>query len=248
MSLFRPKLWTAAGGALVIAAGGLAACSGPAEEPSAAPPGAHAGEAGEGEGGEAGANSAYDAISADSRTALRLAHLKGFMLVAREAAPVEGEAAAAALAGQGMLEVYDPAKETYDAAGVDEAVLRRAAESGTPATLNAAISELDRAARDAGGDPAEVVKGLTSISTGLYRLVIVEDTVDPVEYQHALGAAMAAQAAAARAGGLSSVRDDLDAFVGLWPQVTAPDSAETAPSVSEVQAQASRIELALSGL
>ena len=250
MSLFRPKLWTAAGGALVIAAG-LAACSEPAEEPASAPasaPSSAAGEAGEGEGGEAGANSAYDAVSAESRTALRLAHLKGFMLVAREAAPVEGEDAAAALAGQGMLEVYDPAKATFDAAGADEAVLRRAAESGAPAALNAAIAELDRAARDAGGEPAEVVKGMIRIATGLYSLVIVDDTVDPVEYQHALGAAMAAQAAAARAGGLSSVRDDLEAFVALWPQVTAPDTVEEAPAVSEVQAQASRIELALSGL
>ena len=70
----------------------------------------------------------------------------------------------------------------------------------------------------------------------------------PLWLLHALGAAMAAESVAARAGGLSSVRDDLDAFVALWPQVTAPETAEAAPGVGEVQAQASRIELALSGL
>ncbi|GAD60079.1 hypothetical protein [Brevundimonas abyssalis] len=166
--LFRPRLWTAAGSALLIA--GVAACSdqgGEAPAQAATPP-ASAAEEGEGEGGEAGAVSAYGAVPAESLLALRLQHLKGFFLVAQAASPVEGEASAAALAGQGMLEVYDPAKADYDAAGVDEVVLRRAAESGSTGALNAAITELDRAARLAGGDAGAVVRGLLNISTGLY--------------------------------------------------------------------------------
>ena len=39
---------------------------------------------------------------------------------------------------------------------------------------------------------AEVVTGLVRIATGLYSLVVVDDMVDPIEYQHALGAALAA--------------------------------------------------------
>lgn len=250
MSSFRPKLWTVAGGALVIAAGGLAACSDQAAETEpavASTPAAASGE-GEGEGGEAAPASAYDAVDEASRVALRLAHLKGFFLVARAAAPVEGEDAAAALAGQGMLEVYDPAKADYDSAGVNEALLREAAQTGSPSALEAAIGELDRAARGAGGDPAQVVKGMVTISAGLYALVVTDGFVDPIEYQHALGAAMAAKSVADHEASLIPVRDELADFVELWPQVTAPEAVAEAPAPGLVQAQASRVELALSGL
>ena len=246
--LFRPRLWTAAGSALLIA--GVAACSDQSGETPAqptTPPVSAAGE-GEGEGGEAGAASAYGAVPAESMLALRLQHLKGFFLVAQAASPVEGEASAAALAGQGMLEVYDTAKADYDAAGVDEDVLRRAAESGSTGALNAAITELDRAARQAGGNAADVVTGLLNISPGLYALVVTDDGVDPIEWQHSYGAALAAQQVAARDGALRPVRDEIDAFVANWTDVTAPtDPAEATPP-GELQAQASRIELSLSGL
>ena len=254
MSLFRPKLWTAAGGALLIAATGLAAC-GQADDAAKTDttPAATAGEGegGEGEGGEAGAVSAYDAVPAESKAALQLAHLKGFFLVAQAVAELGGELAeaeAAALAGQGMLEVFDPQKADFAASGVDEQVLRRAAEAGTPATLNAAVSELDRAARDAGGDGAQVVKGMLSIANGLYGHVVTPDGVDPIEWQHSYGAALAAQSIAERDGELAPVRKDIDAFVALWPSVAAPEAAADAPAQGAVSAQASRIELALQGL
>lgn len=244
--LFRPRLWTAAGSALLIA--GVAACSDQGGEATAQPPAPPASAAGEGEGGEAGAADAYGAIPDESRTALRLQHLKGFFLVAQAASPVEGEEAAAALAGQGMLEVYDPAKADYDAAGVDEAVLRRAAGSGSTGALNAAITELDRAARLAGGNAGDVVTGLLNISTGLYALVVTEDGVDPIEWQHSYGAALAAQQVAARDGALRPVRGEIDAFVANWTDVIAPTDPAGAPPPGALQAQASRIELSLSGL
>ncbi|MFN3537264.1 MAG: hypothetical protein ACK4Y4_07460 [Brevundimonas sp.] len=246
--LVRPRLWTAAGSALLIA--GAAACTdqgGAAPAQPTAPPASAAGE-GEGEGGEAGAADAYGAAPAESLTALRLHHLKGFFLVAQAAAPVEGEESAAALAGQGMLEVYDPAKAVYDAAGVNEAVLRRAAESGSAGALNAAIVELDRAARQAGGNAGDVVTALLNISTGLYSLVVTEDGVDPIEWQHSYGAALAAQQVAARDGALRPARQEIDAFVANWTSVTAPADPAEATSPGALQAQASRIELTLSGV
>ena len=147
-----------------------------------------------------------------------------------------------------MLEVYDPAKADYDAAGVDEDVLRRAAESGSTGALNAAISELDRAARQAGGNAADVVTGLLNISTGLYALVVTDDGVDPIEWQHSYGAALAAQQVAARDGALRPAREEIDAFVANWSDVTAPTNPSEATPPGELQAQASRIELSLSGL
>lgn len=243
--LFRPRLWTAAGSALLIA--GVAACSDQTGSPAQpTPPPASA--AGEGEGGEAGVGDAYGAVPAESLAALRLHHLKGFFLAAQAAAPVEGADAAAALAGQGMLEVYDPARAAFEATGVDEAVLRRAADSGSTGALNAAIVELDRAARQAGGNAADVVTGLLNISTGLYALVVTDDGVDPVEWQHSYGAALAAKAVADRDGALRSVRGDIDAFVANWSGITAPADPAEAAAPGALQAQASRIELSLSGL
>lgn len=254
MSLFRPKLWTAAGGALLIAASGLAACSqadDAAKTDTTPAATAGEGEGGEGEGGEAGATSAYDAVPAPSKAALQLAHLKGFFLVAQAVAKPGGEQAeaeAAALAGQGMLEVFDPQKADFASAGVNEQVLRRAAEAGSASALNSAVAELDRAARDAGGDNAAVVRGMLSIANGLYGHVVTADGVDPVEWQHSYGAALAAKSIADRDGKLAAVRNDMNAFVALWPTVTAPEAPADAPAPGAVSAQASRIELALQGL
>jgi hypothetical protein len=86
-----------------------------------------------GEAGETGARGAYDTVPADSRRALRIAHLKGFVLAAQAAAPVQGEAAASALVGQGLLEVYTPAAAEFTAAGVSEEALQNAAKTGSAA-------------------------------------------------------------------------------------------------------------------
>lgn len=251
MITFRPVVWTAAGALL------LSACSGQAEkaegEAGAAPAAAPAGEGGEGgaEGGaagEAGAAEAYGAIDEASRTALRLAHLEGFFRVAQAALSAQGAEAAAALAGQGLLEVYDPAAATFRTAGVNEAVLRKAAETGAAADLQAAIGALTAARAKAGGSPSEVAKGMAAIATGLYREVNVDGGVDPIEYQHAYGAALALKAVADSAPTLKTAQGDVNRFVGLWKTPVAPEDATALTPYGEVQAQASRIELALAGL
>ncbi|NEX93616.1 hypothetical protein, partial [Caulobacter sp. 17J65-9] len=229
-----------------------------AETAPANPAAASAGGEGEGEGaaavasaagesGEAGATDAYAAIPAASRTALRIAQVKGFFLVAQAAAPAEGKEAAAALIGQGLLEAYDPAAAELKALGVDEAALRAAAESGDPAAIKKAIATLDAASKKAGGDQAAVAKGMTTIASGLYQNALVDGAVDPVEYQHSYGAALAAKAVVDADPKLASARDEIAGLVKLWPSATAPEDAAKAPATGKVLAQASRVELALSG-
>jgi hypothetical protein len=254
MTSYRPKLWTAVGAAALIVAGCTPAKQDetPAEAPAAAPIG-EAGEtaAGEGGGGETGTEQAYGAVPAASRTALRLGHLRGFFLIAQEALKGEGgEEAAAALAGQGMLEVFDPAAEAMRSTGIDEARLRAAAERGDAASLTAAIAELDEARNKVGGDTAAVINGLVGIAAGLYANVVVEGAVDPVEYQHSHGAALSALGELQHFGAgnarVQAVKADLERFVKLWPAVDAPEDASKVSPVADVQAQASRIQLALS--
>lgn len=256
MTILRPKLWTSLSAAVLLSAG-VAACGGEAGEAGEAGKAAAVGEGGEaaeqgaaqavGEGGEAaelGAAQAYGAIPAASKSALQLAHLKGFFLIAQQ--QKDGAEAAAALAGQGMLEVFDKDPDAFRTAGVDEALLRKAAQSGSAADLNAAVANLDAAAAKAGGDPAEVVKGLVSVSEGIYRGVVVDGVVDPIEYQHSLGAILAAQSVAARAGDnakVTAAKAELDKLAGMWAGATAPEAPTPPPQVS---AQASRVQLALS--
>lgn len=260
MIAYRPKLWPKTIGAVGAAAMILAACNKSGEAGEQAPQGGEApatavGEAGEtaaGEGGvgEAGATEAYASVPAESRTALRLAHLKGFFLIAQESQKAEGDDAAAALAGQGMLEVFDPAADAFRKAGVDEAVLREAATKGDAASLRAAIANLDSVRAKAGGEAADVVAGMTGIAAGLYGHVLTEGAVDPVEYQHSRGAALAAKAELDRFAGsdpkVARARGDVQGFIKLWPTVVAPEDAAKATPAAQVQAQASRIQLALS--
>lgn len=248
MTAFRPKLWTASV-AVLLAATACSGEGGEAGEAGKAGPAAAVGEGGEGgaEGGagagEAGARSAYSAVPAESRAALRLAHLKGFLLIAQK--QTEGTAAAAALVGQGISEVYDAQPGAFQSVGLDEAVLRKAAESGAPADITAALNAIDAAQAKAKGDSAAVVKGLVNISAGLYQGVVAEGSVDPVEYQHALGAALAAQQVAASStdARVTTAKADLDKLVALFP---APQAPEQPAPTGQVSAQASRIELALS--
>jgi hypothetical protein len=261
MSVFRTKLWTGVGAAVLLSAGGLSACSGEsggaAGEGGAAAPAASgaapAGEGGEGgaEGGaapaEAGATAVYGSVPAESRTALRLAHLEGFVLAADPVRSAEGPEAAAALVGQGLLEVFDPAAAELRAAGLDEAVLRRAAQSGSAGDVAAAKAAIDAAQQRAGGDPRAVARGMSGITAGLYREALAGGTLDPIEYQHAYAAAQSTQALAASSGQLASAKAEIDRLARLFPSATAPSDAGKAPKLAEVQAQASRIELALSG-
>ncbi|HYE42547.1 MAG TPA: hypothetical protein VEA15_04060 [Caulobacteraceae bacterium] len=258
MNTFRPKLWTAVGAAALLAACSPAGEAGDAGEKgeggTAAPAAAPVGEAGEtagGEGGagEAGAADAYRSVAPESRTALRLAHLRGFFLIAREVQKAGSADEAAALAGQGMLEVFDPARAIFVEAGVDEALLREAATKGDAVSLDRALANIDAARGKAGGDTAQVVAGLTGVAAGLYSGVVAEGAVDPIEYQHSYGAALSAKAEAERARNdpkIQAAKADLDAFYKLWPTVAAPEDAAKATPPGRVSAAASRIQLALS--
>lgn len=253
MTSFRPKLWTGVSAAVLISTGALVACSPPSSAPkaptqSAATPTvatSAAALAGAGESGETGAVSAYSAIPADSVNALHIAHLRGFVLVAL--AQKDGPEAAAILVAQGMLEAYEKSPEPFKAAGVDEALLRKAAETGSAGDLKAALNALDAGLAKAGGDRKAVIRGLLEISSGLYKGVLVDGGVDPIEYQHSLGAALSARAALLDAvksdPSLAAAKPEMDRFVALWPTPSAPE--KPAPH-GALLAQASRIELALS--
>jgi hypothetical protein len=249
---FRPKLWTGASAAVLLAAGaGLDACSkgSHATAPvsiSSTPVAAAVGEGGEGGaegGGEAGAQQAFNAIPGPSKPALRLGQLKGFVLIAQR--QTAGAEAAGILLSQGLTETFDKQKAAYVALGVDETILRKAAKSGTKADLQAALDNISHAQTKAGGDDAAVVKGLVDIAAGLYKGAIQPDSIDPVDYQHSLGAAMAAQelAAGSKDAKAHAAKADVDALVKLWPALSAPDKPTPA---SQILAQASRIELELS--
>jgi len=250
--VFRPKLWITLGAAVAL----TAACS-EQGQPGGETGGENGGEGGaaaqgENEGGgsgagvgEAGAAAAYSGVPADSLLALRIAHLKGFYLVAQRAQAVEGDASAAALAGQGLAEVYDPSAAAFADAHIDAALLRRAAETGSEADLAQAVAALEAAQRAAGGNAGVVTGALADISAGLYGEVSVDGAVDPIEYQHALGAAMSALSTA-RAGGLpAQTVSDAEALVAMWHGVTAPDAVSELTPAGQVQAQASRIRLAV---
>jgi hypothetical protein len=252
MIRLRPKHWTSVSAAVLISVSGVSACS-PKKEAGAASDQAASTSAtsapvaasGAGESGETGAHSAYSGIPAESLSALHIAHLRGFFLVAL--AQKDGPEAAAILASQGMLEVYDKSAAVFTAAGIDPAVLRKAATTGASSDLKAAVSVLNVGLTKAGGDPVAVIQGLVEISSGLYKGVVIDGGVDPIEYQHSLGAALSAKAALADAvtkrPELASATAPMQAFVALWPSMTAPE--KPAP-YSQVLAQASRIELALS--
>jgi hypothetical protein len=93
---------------------------------------------------------------------------------------------------------------------------------------------------------------MVDIATGLYQGVVQEDFVDPIEYQHAMGAALGARDALVGGRGelrgrnvraFSEAQHELNRFVALWREPTAP---ETPASYRDVLAQGSRVRLALS--
>lgn len=268
MTRFRARLWTGVGAAVLAGASlTLAACGGEGGEKGAeggaapavgeggeggaeagAASSAPVGEGGEGGnegGGEAGAQAAFQGIPNESKVALRLAQLKGFVLIAQK--QPDGPAAGGILLQQGLLETFDMNPDIYKAAGVDEAVLRKAGKSGAPADLAAALANIEAAEAKAGGDAIAVAKGMVSIASGLYQEAVKPGSVDPIDYQHSLGAALAAQSVldkrAAADPRAKAAKPELTKFLGLWPQATAP--ANPTPA-TQVAAQASRVELELS--
>lgn len=278
---FRPRLWASLG--LVAALGaGVAACGGEggqgageagtpaatATAPGAAAPSAGEAAAGEGGGesgaGEAGASAAYAGIPEASRDALRVAQLTGFFEIARKVADAGDPAAAAILVDQGLLEVAQAFPQPFACCAGAELTaayqaLSAAWTAGKPAAETAPLVARAEAlgaeaVAKAGGTPQDVVRGLLQIAGGLYALVIMPDGVDPIEYQHAQGAALAARAVfetarptleAADAGRTRDAAARLDALLALFPAATVP---ETPAPVAQVAASVSRAELALSGI
>ena len=111
------------------------------ENGGAAPATSDTGEAGEaalgevgGEHGEAGAITAYEGLSGDQLTAMRIQHLRGYVMAAAaivaDRGANSGDAAdAAILVQQGMLEVYEPAPSGFGT--LDITALREAAAGTT---------------------------------------------------------------------------------------------------------------------
>ncbi|UPT63958.1 MAG: hypothetical protein M0D54_05285 [Hyphomonadaceae bacterium JAD_PAG50586_4] len=273
MIAWKLKHWRVVG---VAAAFSVAACGGEGGETGAPGDGGEAGEGGDvvappalaptaqaptaaagGEAGEAGAQTAYAGLEGDQRTALRLHHLLGFVLAAERALhdnsvqPMD----AAILVQQGVLEVYDAAPTEFGTLNVE--LVRAAADMELPRDqltqrLNAAKAEIARASGTLDDDAAITVARLVDISTGLYQLVIQADFVDPIEYQHSMGAALAARAALHEAQSDLRGRDpnayteanrELDRFVALWPGATAPQAPTP---YNQLLAAGSRIRFALS--
>lgn len=267
MIAWKFKLWRSAGAAAVL---GLAACGGEGGET-----GTHngaQGEAGEaaisaptpapaagGESGEGGAASAYTGVAGDQRVALRIQHLRGFLKAAAREVADNGHVdveAASILVHQGLLEVYDAAPAEFGS--LDVTALREAAAGGAftraqmqqrlrtgEAALDAAMTNLDI-------DAPDLVVRLVDISTGLYQHVNQDGAVDPTEYKHSMGAALAArdtlelnqdELRRRDLGAYSRSLAELSRLVSLWPSGEPPEHPAT---YQQVLAQSSRVRLAMS--
>ncbi|ANP45354.1 hypothetical protein [Candidatus Viadribacter manganicus] len=221
---------------------------------------AAAGEAG-GEHGEAGVVTAYAGLSGSQLTALRIQHLRGFVMAAAKIVEDQGSfsgepADAAILVQQGLLEVYEPAAGEFGTLNVTS--LREAA-AGTSFTraqmmqrLRTAQEELTRAIGEQEFDDAQLAVRMIDISTGLYQHVLVDGVADPIEYQHSMGAALAAQQALQlhqdelrrqNLGAYSRAVGELNRYVALFPSREPP---QTPATYQQVLVQGSRVRLALS--
>lgn len=273
MIAWKLKHWRVVG---VAAAFSVAACGGEGGETGASGDGGEAGEGGDvvatpapaptaeapaaaagGEAGEAGAQTAYAGLEGDQRIALRLHHLQGFVLAAERVLqdPNTQPADAAILVQQGVLEVYDAFPTEFGTLNAD--IVRAAGDTEVSREqltqrINAAKAEIARASGVLQDDAAITVARLVDISTGLYQLVVQADFVDPIEYQHSMGAALAARAALREAqsdlrgrdaGAYTEANRELDRFVALWPSATAP---EAPTPYNQLLAAGSRIRFALS--
>src|SRR5262245_24392516 len=223
MIVLKVKAWRTLGAAAAL---GLAACGQSGEADRAAPSGGdpadggaalpapaetNAASAGGGESGEAGATSAFAGLSGDQLTALRLQHLKGFVMAAERVNAANMPAEASVIVHQGLLEAYEGAPTEFGS--LNAAPLRAAAEGTTltqaqmAAMLHTAEAELNRASSGLNADGAVTTARMVDIATGLYQNVMQADAVDPIEYQHSMGAALAAQAALAANRGELQRRD-----------------------------------------
>ena len=216
-----------------------------------------------GESGEAGAQNAYGTVAEGSRLGLRIAHVTGFLLIAQKAHAAGQAEEASALISQGLLEVYMPnaVELDKDAKGLKTAFEKVVADLDAKKPtkqISASFAEAIKVARKAeaasGATPQDMIAGMLSIAAGLYSGAIAPNGNDPIEYQHAQGAALAALAAFDHTkSDLSNINAqrtetlgrDLAVLLALFPDVTLPDSPA---SVAQVTGAASRAQLTLSGI
>jgi hypothetical protein len=226
-------------------------------------PAAPAASGASGESGEAGAQNAYSDIPEASHLGLRIAHVTGFVLIAQKTYDAGQADEASVLISQGLLEVYRPNAAALDtgAKGVKAAFEKvvTAIDAKKPKTeVDAAFADALKLARDAevasGAAPKDIVAGMLAIGAGLYGGVIAPAGNDPIEYQHAQGAALGAKSAfdahKAKLASQNSARTetlgkDIDAMVALFPSVALPEKPAT---IAQVTGAASRAQLALSGI
>jgi hypothetical protein len=280
---FKPRMWTSLG-LSAIALVGVSACGqGEGGEAGAKAGAAATGSAGEGEGegaktvtaaapavaaaggetGEAGAMDAYAGIAATSYLGLQIAHVEGFLLVARKAYEAGQPEEASVLVSQGLLEVYTPNAASLDAgakgykAALDNVVAAidaKKPKAEVDAAFGAAETLVSQLEGTSGATPQDIVGGMLSIAAGLYKGVVSPTGNDPIEYQHAYGAALSAKAAfeaskskLSAMNGAKSVAlgKDIDALLALFPTTTIPD---TPASVAAITGAVSRAQLSLSGI
>jgi hypothetical protein len=164
-------------------------------------------------------------------------------------------AEAGVLVAQGVLEVYDAAPDQFG--GLNIEIIRAATDSSLnraqmTSRIRAAEAEIERVSQGLDVDHAALVGRMVDIATGLYQHVNQTDFVDPVEYQHSMGAALAARDALIEGqdelrredlGAFSQSQAQLNRFVGLWDEATAPEEPAT---YQQVLSQGSRVRLELS--
>lgn len=265
MIAWKLKLWRTAGAAAVI---GLAACGdgGDAKTEStqttASPPAA-SGEAGEAAIGESGGErggataAAYAGVSGDALTALRLQHLKGYVIAAQYITEGDRPVDAGALVTRGLHEVYDAAPDQFGA--LDIAIIRAATNGQglNRAQMMQRLRDAEHAIEAAAGqlrdiDHAALAARMVDITTGLYQQAAQSGTIDPALYSASRGAAFAArdalttdQDALRRESfiGYGEAEAAMNRLVDMYPGV---EPGRSPPTYAQILAQGSRIRLALS--
>ena len=176
----------------------------------------------------------YAATPAADRAGLRMAHLRSYFLVA---AQLPDQTAAASLASQGMLEIYDGQAGTMDALRPDEGVLRRASVRGSADDIGEALKVLQAGQAKVGGDHKAIARGMIGLAAGLYDSALNSGGVDGLEYQRSLGAVLAAQTLVNSDPRLAKSSDDLKALVALWPSAVPPVQPAPAARIRDLAAR-----------
>jgi hypothetical protein len=278
---FKPRMWTSLG-LSAIALVSVSACQ-PGEQGQIGATANATSKSGEGEGegakaavattpvpvavggetGEAGVSDAYGDVPETSRLGLRIAHVTGFLLIARKAYDAGQVDEASVLVSQGLLEVYTPNAAELDAGApgfkkalddVVAAIDAKKPKAEVEAAFKAAQDLANNTEAASNAAPQDIIAGMASISAGLYKGVIGPEGNDPIEYQHAQGAALSAKAVLDASKSKLSAKDgartqtlskDVDAMLALFPATTLPEQPS---SVAAVTGAASRVQLALSGI